>query len=836
MYMRSINHFLFCTLLLQLLSFSSLAQTTIINPATVGGFESGASFAANGWTAVNGANNNWYCGTTTTCSGTNAAYVGTAPGNNNYNNSTGVIDINHIYRDVTFPAGETVITLNFSFKGVGENSYDGIKVYLGTTASAPVAGTDFIITQPGTQIGSTWYNQQAACTSVNITIGAANAGTTKRLVFSWRNDGTLGTSPAGSLDNISLISMAPVFSGAPGGVSAGLKSWFKVNTNYISGSNSFGNSVNNINLPSISSATAPTYISSGPFWNFNPAIDFDGTSTTDHFVSDVNDIGDFMSTTNASMFSVFKDDNLAGNNHLFGYFQQHTGPSFYDEYSIQSNGVWTRKGNAVGVWVAITGIGSVPGIMATTFNSSDATPVRTYFNNSTHGTAVPTGTFNNTANRRVWFGHNGTNNCDADASEAISYNVTLSAADRKKVESYLATKYGITLGTNGTSVDYVNSNNTIYWQQSLNSGYAYDIAGVSRDDASALDQRKSHSINHVSSVFNDIITIANGNSFAAPSAFSADLSSFVWGHNGQPKINTGAIVNIPTENAQIIQTIFRRAWKAQETGTVGTMVIEVNLSAVIGTSGVSGNNDLTNLRLLIDEDGNFNTGAFALSPTSYNNGTDIAYFTYDFIPGTGSGNGFFFTLASTNYITTPLPVELTSFTTKNVNCDVVLNWQTASEKNSEKFEVYRSVDGVNWSMIASIKGKGTTQDISNYQFVDIDVPNNSIVYYQLTQYDVDGAKRILDTKAVEYYCLKNELSVYPNPSEGEFNLILNLSSSEMVEISVIDVFGKLIHTESSMFHKGENTKEINLSKLSSGIYIMKVKVNDNEEAIRVIKR
>ena len=63
------------------------AQTTLINPSGDGGFETGNSFALNGWTAViAGQTNQWFCGTGATgYTGTRCAHVGTAAGNNNYN-------------------------------------------------------------------------------------------------------------------------------------------------------------------------------------------------------------------------------------------------------------------------------------------------------------------------------------------------------------------------------------------------------------------------------------------------------------------------------------------------------------------------------------------------------------------------------------------------------------------------------------------------------------------------------------------------------------------------------------------------------------------------------
>lgn len=177
------------------------AQTTLIS-ATVnnGGFESGAT----GWTIVNGTQTNkWFIGNTVNCAGTQSAYIGTAVGNNNYTvTATSVV---HLYRNFTFPAGQSQITLSFDFRSGGENSFDGVKVYLVPTTTTPAAGT---LLATG-QVGNTWYNNVGACTNINITLPVTAAGTTQRLVFSWRNDGSIGTQPGARIDNVTIVTQTP---------------------------------------------------------------------------------------------------------------------------------------------------------------------------------------------------------------------------------------------------------------------------------------------------------------------------------------------------------------------------------------------------------------------------------------------------------------------------------------------------------------------------------------------------------------------------------------------------------------------------------------------------
>lgn len=177
----------------QLRAQSTLISSTINN----GGFESGAT----GWTLVNGAQTNkWFIGNTAVCNGTNAAYIGTAAGNNNYNvNSNSIV---HLYKDIAFPAGEPCITLTFNYAGQGESTFDRMRVYVVPTSTTPVAGT---AVAGGNQVGAANYGLQSSCTNASITLSSAFAGTTQRIIFSWRNDGSLGTNPAIRLDDVTIV-------------------------------------------------------------------------------------------------------------------------------------------------------------------------------------------------------------------------------------------------------------------------------------------------------------------------------------------------------------------------------------------------------------------------------------------------------------------------------------------------------------------------------------------------------------------------------------------------------------------------------------------------------
>ena len=205
-------------------------QTTLISPTGDGGFENGATFAANGLTEVNYAattNSNWYLTTSTltngsytfTPVGTRAAYISNNNGTNWRYNTSPVASAVHLYRNITFPSGETVITLSFQWNASGESTWDIIYIYLCPTTLTPVTGSPsgsastvtWTGTGAATLLGS--YNLLPAGAGTTSTIyipgsvaGNTTSSSTMLLVFTWKNDATLGTEPPGAIDYISLTS------------------------------------------------------------------------------------------------------------------------------------------------------------------------------------------------------------------------------------------------------------------------------------------------------------------------------------------------------------------------------------------------------------------------------------------------------------------------------------------------------------------------------------------------------------------------------------------------------------------------------------------------------
>ena len=156
----------------------------------------------NSFTIVNGSQTNqWWVGTATANGGTKSAYISNNSGTSNTYTITTSSTV-HMYRNVTFTASTMPYTLSFYWKAQGESTYDYMTVHLVETTTTPTAGSSLAAS---TQIGSTRYNLGGTgWNQATISIPASNSGTTKRLVFTWVNDNSQGTTPPVAIDNIVL--------------------------------------------------------------------------------------------------------------------------------------------------------------------------------------------------------------------------------------------------------------------------------------------------------------------------------------------------------------------------------------------------------------------------------------------------------------------------------------------------------------------------------------------------------------------------------------------------------------------------------------------------------
>jgi len=185
-----------------------------------------------------------------------------------------------------------------------------------------------------------------------------------------------------------------------------------------------------------------------------------------------------------------------------------------------------------------------------------------------------------------------------------------------------------------------------------------------------------------------------------------------------------------------------------------------------------------------------------------------------------------------------LPVELLSF---NGTCSdnlITLNWKTATEHNSDYFEIQKSRDGINWSKLTTLNSVGNSNQITDYTTKDENAIDGNN-YYKLIQYDIDG--QFKEHGPINVVCNGNSkgyFSIFPNPSSGDFQVVLN--NKQMIgdgTLIVRDSKGSEVFSLNVSIIKGINLFDVSNIKLPSGVYYVSVFSTENStETLKLIIR
>jgi hypothetical protein len=71
--------------------------------------------------------------------------------------------------------------------------------------------------------------------------------------------------------------------------------------------------------------------------------------------------------------------------------------------------------------------------------------------------------------------------------------------------------------------------------------------------------------------------------------------------------------------------------------------------------------------------------------------------------------------------------------------------------------------------------------------------------------------------------------IYPNPAQGIINVILNMPVNTPVTFSIYDAAGQLVQKIQQTAIAGSSRTILNIDKLSSGVYVLKVSTSANPE-------
>lgn len=169
----------------------------------------------------------------------------------------------------------------------------------------------------------------------------------------------------------------------------------------------------------------------------------------------------------------------------------------------------------------------------------------------------------------------------------------------------------------------------------------------------------------------------------------------------------------------------------------------------------------------------------------------------------------------------PLPVELSFFDAECKQEGVVVTWQTASEFNASRFEVYKSFNGIDFELVGTVTAAGNSNVSVDYYLLDESL-NPSDVFYKLIQIDNNGTTKEMAT-SFESACISDGGFEAFGDLNGDIIINWNSSLEGQYNVILYDAIGKQVSAPKSLtVMEGYNQFKLNFDQLAFGNYLLQI--------------
>jgi hypothetical protein len=206
------------------------------------------------------------------------------------------------------------------------------------------------------------------------------------------------------------------------------------------------------------------------------------------------------------------------------------------------------------------------------------------------------------------------------------------------------------------------------------------------------------------------------------------------------------------------------------------------------------------------------------------------YFEADGVNG-GTPFNIYFSNGGANYgatftTTGALGVHMLDFSAYMQDEEPAVKWSTASEYNCSHFTIYSSADGVAKTMLGTVNGQGTTNNITEYNFV----ASNRIQgedFFFLEQIDYDGR--------IEWYGpVKAVIAKQANIQaffKEDNQLQINTNSTIYTRAKLMSLDGKVV----ASIEVSQDIEIVTVPDIKNGMYLLEVSNATHSTVVKLMK-
>lgn len=168
--------------------------------------------------------------------------------------------------------------------------------------------------------------------------------------------------------------------------------------------------------------------------------------------------------------------------------------------------------------------------------------------------------------------------------------------------------------------------------------------------------------------------------------------------------------------------------------------------------------------------------------------------------------------------------EITDFQAISNQCEANLTWTTDNDPSVRHYEVQKSLNGVNFSTVATIR----TTTSNTYEFAQRQ--SETQVHYRITEIYSNTLPISSEAKIVKTNCNMGviidtpAIGFYPNPMlasiGGDLHITLENEAAKMLNIQITDITGRVVLKQKNELHRGLNQIDMNVNILPVGSYLI----------------
>lgn len=181
-----------------------------------------------------------------------------------------------------------------------------------------------------------------------------------------------------------------------------------------------------------------------------------------------------------------------------------------------------------------------------------------------------------------------------------------------------------------------------------------------------------------------------------------------------------------------------------------------------------------------------------------------------------------------------LPIDLTGFWSETSGNSIWLNWETATEINSQGFSIERRTGSTEFEPVGWVESLGSPTQGKRYQFEDPDVLAGVTYYYRLKMVDLDGTFKYSEVISDKIFATGSSFEILPNPVRDEMTVMVFSQDRQNNTLSIHDLSGRLIHEQKIGLNSGLNEIIIPSSNWESGMYFLSVEGGEISEPAKFV--